>query len=291
MRGIVLRITIIMILILLILCACSVPHSAIELLFTPVETIAPTMSEPTPASSLQSAPSPASKVEPIKSFFLNSKDAQAFVDGLQINGRGDYRAVMQRKPEGRYGVDVLQLLYMKGETTLDTFEVPCLPFPETWCSVDLADVDADGTEEALIQVNHNTSVAECWTCLVDYSDGSLKCELMLFSDWPFWPSWAILPEIYSNEEWREMLLADVNIPGHILDLYTLQKVEIQEDGDGVYLHVLYQPYVVDAERQRDTPTQTMLLRQIDEVWHYQIKGENWKRIFDWPGALVVSEQA
>ena len=60
-------------------------------------------------------------------------------------------------------------------------DIPCLPYDGVWLTADFADIDNDGVEEVIVQVDHNTTMGDKWVSVFDIKDGVPALELLIYS--------------------------------------------------------------------------------------------------------------
>lgn len=118
-------------------------------------------------------------------------------------------------------------------------DIPCLPYDGVWLTADFADIDNDGVEEVIVQVDHNTTMGDKWVSIFDIKDGVPALELLIYSGWPFASQWGILPAGHTNDEWRELLIGSLRSNCAIMELYSIESASIMGEAAPHYITVYY----------------------------------------------------
>ena len=118
-------------------------------------------------------------------------------------------------------------------------DIPCLPYDGVWLTADFADIDNDGVEEVIVQVDHNTTMGDKWVSVFDIKDGVPALELLIYSGWPFASQWGILPAGHTNDEWRELLIGSLRSNCAIMELYSIESASIMGEAAPHYITVYY----------------------------------------------------
>ena len=118
-------------------------------------------------------------------------------------------------------------------------DIPCLPYDGVWLTADFADIDNDGVEEVIVQVDHNTTMGDKWVSVFDIKDGIPALELLIYSGWPFASQWGILPAGHTNDEWRELLIGSLRSNCAIMELYSIESASIMGEAAPHYITVYY----------------------------------------------------
>ena len=118
-------------------------------------------------------------------------------------------------------------------------DIPCLPYDGVWLTADFADIDNDGVEEVIVQVDHNTTMGDKWVSVFDIKDGVPALELLIYSGWPFTSQWGILPAGHTNDEWRELLIGSLRSNCAIMELYSIESASIMGEAAPHYITVYY----------------------------------------------------
>ena len=129
-----------------------------------------------------------------------------------------------------------------------------------WFMISYADIDDDGTDEALVQLDHSSTSGDRFAYLIDYDadKGAFRTLFCVFS--------TCLYSQLTADEWRE-LLTQRFVPEYVLQAYSCDALSIEQEEDGRYfIRIFY---------EANDDTQKMDVRCIEGKWEMRESDSGW----------------